>query len=161
MSPPSFSQARSPALLDENPPSAAGRPESSHGTSLRWSSCMVRRHCPPASAPPAGSFQEVSSRLENTPRKLPGNFRRPQTSLSLQGRNFVEAQKVSPPASFFADSSLSSPSASPFVKVTCPTRSTDLGISDPHIYGVLRSRAGSGCRCYISANFDFESSVTF
>jgi len=32
-------------------------------------------------------------------------------------------QKVSPSACFFDDSSLSFPSPSPFVKVTCPTRS--------------------------------------
>ena len=115
----SVTAERKPKALDENPPSS-----SSTAKEFPPVVVLVRRHCHPSSAPPAGSFQEVSLRLENARRKLHGNFRRRQSSLSLQERNFVEAPKsLSICLFFFDDSSLSFPSPSPFVKVTCPTRS--------------------------------------
>ena len=146
---------RKPKALDENPPSS-----SSTAKEFPPVVFLVRRHCHPSSAPPAGSFQEVSLRLENARRKLHGNFRRRQSSLSLQERNFVEAPKSLSICLFFRR-------FQPIVPVSVPIRESDmsytkqtLGISDPHIYGALRlQRAGSGCRCYISANF--ERSVTF
>ena len=146
---------RKPKALDENPPSS-----SSTAKEFPPVVVLVRRHCHPSSAPPAGSFQEVSLRLENAPRKLHGNFRRRQSSLSLQERNFVEAPKSLSICLFFRR-------FQPIVPVSAPIRESDmsytkqtLGISDPHIYGALHlQRAGSGCRCYISANF--ERSVTF
>ena len=151
----SVTAERKPKALDENPPSS-----SSTAKEFPPVVVLVRRHCHPSSAPPAGSFQEVSLRLENAPRKLHGNFRRRQSSLSLQERNFVEAPKSLSICLFFRR-------FQPIVPVSVPIRESDmsytkqtLGISDPHIYGALRlQRAGSGCRCYISANF--ERSVTF
>ena len=148
-------RSRGLTALDENPPSS-----SSTAKEFPPVVVLVRRHCHPSSAPPAGSFQEVSLRLENARRKLHGNFWRRQSSLSLQERNFVEAPKSLSICLFFRR-------FQPIVPVSVPIRESDmsytkqtLGISDHHIYGALRlQRAGSGCRCYISANF--ERSVTF
>jgi len=133
----SVTAERKPKALDENPPSS-----SSTAKEFPPVVVLVRRHCHPSSAPPAGSFQEVSLRLENAPRKLHGNFRRRQSSLSLQERNFVEAPKSLSICLFFRR-------FQPIVPVSVPIREGDmsytkqtLGISDPHIYGALRLQQG-------------------